>query len=532
MVAPASVSEEFLYQEKVNEYSRRKDVRENRHIGEYLLLPMVSEMFLPSGPDGPKVARARTGSFIDFVEYTFPRYKTDPFHRDVAKHLDEVVSGEVKNLMLFAPPQHGKSELVSTRLPPYFLARNPELPVALVSYAAKLAERNSRNARYVIQDPRYRKVFIESQPDMDNWRVYDWHMKDVPGYALAVGVGGAITGHGFGLIVIDDPIESWAHAQSEIIRESTWQWWLGTLKTRLWEGGRTIVMMTRWHKDDMAGRILEEEGRIEEGGKWKVLEYPALCDTRDPSEDALGRNFGDPLAPSRYSREYLEEMRGLQSKLVWMAEYQQRPTDPEGTFFRVQRIAIEETAPADLCRMKDGRPVDIQKGVRFWDLAATEKSADARDPDYASGTLMAESTMDRRFWVLDQIRGQWGPEQVADEVVLTAKLDGKKVKIRIEQEPGSAGKSLIKAYQRLLAGWDVEGVPVSGDKMVRSQGFATQVNAGNVVILKADWNKPYVSELAGFPQVGHDDQVDSSGGSFNEIIGEESRWISSKFLVP
>jgi predicted phage terminase large subunit-like protein len=509
------------------------------------------------GPEG-NVWQKASEHLLNFTTFTFPTYTVDKFHDHVATELTKVCGLTIDGVdysqdrsydrvMLFAPPQHGKSELTSTRLPAFWLGNNPHLPVGLVSYAATLAERNSRNARAILRDPKFSRVFPETGPDLQNWRVHEWHTSQLTtgqpagGYALAVGVGGAITGHGFGLIIIDDPIESWAHAQSETIRENTWQWWLGTLKTRIWEHGRIVLMMTRWHKDDLAGRILEEEGRIEEGGLWRVLSYPALAMAPTTPEDLergheyvapdlLGREVGEPLAPSRFSKEWLEDQRDSlgTSKMVWNAEYQQMPTDPEGDFFKVGRIQIEDTPPKDICEIMDGQPVGIQKGIRYWDLAATKKSKESRDPDFVSGTLMAEG--ERRFWVLDQQRGQLDPEQVFDLVKLTAKLDGKKVKIRIEQEPGAAGKSLVQAYIHALAGYDVEGIPASGDKTVRAQAYASQVNAGNVALLKGDWNKPYIAELAGFPNMRHDDQVDSSSGAFNEITSEEQRWKEVKFL--
>lgn len=500
------------------------------------------EILQPSDPEVEERRYAATRSMLDFTIYTFPGYIVDPFHAHVAQSLDHVVFGDDPDyqfVMLFAPPQHGKSELVSTRLPPFWLAHNPDLPVALLSYGGKLADRNSRAARAVLQDPRFMELPFSShiRPDLDYWRIDEWHITGGRAFGAAAGVGGAITGYGFGLIVIDDPIESWAHAQSEIIRESTWQWWLGTLKTRLWEGGRIVLMMTRWHKDDLAGRILEEEGRVEEGGKWKVLSYPALARRvqRDDkgeiiprSVDLLGREFDQPLAPSRFSQDFLFDMRQTQTRMVWNAEYQQEPTDPEGDFFKIGRVEIADVPPAEICRVHDGYPVDIQKGVRYWDLAATSKSKAARDPDFVSGTLMSEG--ERRFWILDEQRGQLDPEQVFDLVKLTAKNDGKRVKIRIEQEPGAAGKTLIQAYVRTLAGYDIEGVPASGDKITRAQAFASQINAGNVAMLKGDWNKPMLAELAGFPNVRHDDQVDSGAGAFNEITGETQRWRDIDFL--
>jgi predicted phage terminase large subunit-like protein len=486
-------------------------------------------------------------NLLDYTKYTFPQYIVDDFHRDVSGHLTNMVMGRpgYERLMLFAPPQHGKSELVSTRLPSFWLAHNPDLPVALVSYGGKLAERNSRNAREVLRDPRFAEItFPDSTltPDMDNWRVYDWHINGGRGYTLAVGVGGAITGHGFGLIIVDDPIENWAAAQSELIRESTWHWWLGTLKTRLWEGGNIVLMMTRWHKDDLAGRILDEEGTIEEGGLWRVLSYPAISmrptppeewDSTDPElripPDSLGREVGQPLAPSRFSIDYLEQQRATIGRLVWNAEYQQMPTDPEGEFFKIGRIQIETVPPVDICKIQNGEIFDIVTGIRYWDLSATKKSMEARDPDYTCGTLLAESKEDRRFWILDSIRAQADPEQVEDMVIQYAKLDGPKVKIRIEQEPGASGKSLIAYYQRLLAGFDVEGVPASGDKTVKAQPFAGQVNAGNVAMLKNPYNRAMLVEMAGFPNVRHDDQVDSVSGAFNVITGQKARFKKLKF---
>ncbi|NIM22476.1 MAG: phage terminase large subunit [Candidatus Latescibacteria bacterium] len=508
-----------------------------------------------------RVARlAAADNIVGYTEYLFHQYKVDKFHKHVGYHLTRLVKGDQaeKNkrgkhediygeydwedyqyLMLFAPPQHGKSELVSTRLPTFWLAYNPDLPVALVSYGGKLAERNSRNARAVMRDERFLNIPFDNiiRPDLNNWRVYDWHIHGGRGYVLAVGVGGAITGHGFGLIVIDDPIENWAAAQSDIIRETTWQWWLGTLKTRIWEHGRIVLMMTRWHRDDLAGRILEEEGRVEEGGRWKVLSYPAISmrptlpekwEDTEPEfrigPDILEREVGEPLAPSRFSIDWLEEQRRTITRIVWNAEYQQMPTDPEGEFFKIGRVQIEPIPPADICKLEGGEPVDIISGVRFWDLAATKKSMEARDPDYTSGTLVAESKEDRRFWIIHQYRGQLDPEQVEEQVIMHAKLDGKKVKIRIEQEPGAAGKSLITYYQRLLAGYDVDGYPSSGEPTVKAQSLAGQLNAGNIAMLKSTWNRPMLAEFAGFPNVRHDDQVISASGAFNTITGLKSRF--------
>lgn len=747
-------------------------------------------------------------------------------------------------------PTHN-SELVSTRLPSFWLAHNPDLPVAMVSYAASLSYRNSRNARAVLQDPRFQFIFPGISLDPKNNRVEDWHLDRFRGYAMAVGVGGPITGHGFGLGLIDDPIENWAAAQSDTLRESIWQWWLGTFKTRLWEGASTIFMMcmpgetpvlmsdgtwrrldtirpgemvksydngelvnrqveaflpqgrkfvyeiktgnhaikatpnhpflveqkdgkrvwvradklekgdqivvlgqngsgvnprnldeddcwtlgfmfgdgwmghnprkdtgamrwftcvaigeddapakrvveyinrkfsvrprkttgryyrtdnarvgrwfeslgligdahskripelvfrlpvdlrrafldglmeadgytddrhrgqinltskplveqvkllaescgyrtsniyrhhgiyqppgspepieadsyniqfqqnriaqsqfetatirsvrrinsvpvydltvadthnfiawgcvvhnTRWHEDDLAGRILDHEGTVKEGGKWEVLTYPALA----TEDDLLGRDVGEALAPSRFSRNWLIDFRNTSVEQVWQAEYQQRPIPPEGDFFKIGRIDIVNNVPAEVCRIIDGVPVNIKGGCRFWDLAGTEKKTAKRDPDSTSGTLVVEH--EGYYYVLDNINVQYGPDQVEDLIKQTAKLDGTNVKVRIEQEPGQSGKAQIEYYVKLLAGFDVDGVPATGDKKVRAAGWAAQINHGNVYLLKGPWNKKWLAQHANFPHGTHDDDVDSSAGSFNEVTLGEEEWSRPDF---
>lgn len=422
-------------------------------------------------------------------------------------------------------PTHN-SELVSTRLPSFWLGHNPDLPVALVSYGASLAYRNSRYARAVMDSPFYPEIFPGMNMDKDNWRVEDWHLKDHKGYTMAVGVGGPITGHGFGLGLIDDPIENWAAAQSETLRESVWQWWLGTFRTRLWEGASVIFMMTRWHEDDLAGRILEHEGRVEEGGKWEVLSYPALCE--DPEIDPLGRSYHEPLAPSRYSREWLEDFRQTSVEQVWQAEYQQNPIPPSGDFFKIGRIEAVPTVPAEICQVIRGVPINIGHGARYWDLAGTDKKLAKRDPDATSGTLISDH--EGHFYVLDNVNVKWGPDEVENLIKQTANLDGRNVRIRIEQEPGQSGKAQKEHYIKLLAGFDIDGIPSSGDKRVRAAAFAAQVNAGNVKILKGPWNKNWLAELANFPHGRHDDDVDSASGAFNSLDLEGKKWRSTKFV--
>lgn len=449
---------------------------------------------------------------LDFTTYTFPTYRADPFHDHLASHLDLVVRGEIKRLMIFAPPQHGKSELVSIRLPPFWLGRRPDEPVILTSYGGSLAFRNSRAARTVLESEEFAKIFDGIRTNPDSRAVDRWSLYGHRGFCVAAGVGGPITGHGAGLGIIDDPVQSWAQAQSQTFRDSVYEWYKGTFRTRIWEGGSIVLIMTRWHEDDLAGRLLHDDQ-----DSWTMLRYPATSEGED--RDPLGRERGMPLSPSRYSVEELKSLEHDVGPQVWMAEYQGTPTPPDGTFFDANRIEFIDHAPDD-----------FEAVVRYWDLAATEEKM-GRDPDYTVGFLMGKSG--KRFVCADVVRGRWAPARVEDEVVQTAFRDttkyGSGVKVRIEEEPGASGKSLIAHYVTLLAGFDVAGTRGSGNKMVKAQPFSAQVSNGGVDVVIANWNDPFMDEMRYFPVGAHDDMIDAASGAFNELtLGP--KWRSIKFL--
>jgi len=449
---------------------------------------------------------------LDFTQYTFRTYKADPFHRALAAALDDVVRGKLTRLMIFAPPQHGKSELVSIRLPPFWLGNHPDLPVLLTSYGGSLAFRNSRAARAVVESHEYAQIFPEIRTDKNSRAVDRWKVADARGFVVAAGVGGPITGHGAGLGIIDDPIQSWAQAQSETVRDSTWEWFQGTFRTRIWEGGAIVLIMTRWHEDDLAGRLLAEQP-----DDWTVLRFPALCD--DPENDLLGRAEGEPLSPSRFSKEELLRIMDDVGPTVWTAEYQGIPAPPEGAFFAIEKINYIRVAPPNPDRI-----------ARFWDLAATDAKM-GRDPDYTVGALWSRDG--HMYTFRDVVRGRWSPKAVETEVLQTAIRDreqyGGKYEVIIEEEPGAAGKALSAHYTTLLAGFNVYTVRSSGSKTVRAQPLAAQMEAGHVQMVVAPWNNDAIQEFRFFPAGLKDDIVDSSAGAFNRL-SEGPRWRKIDFL--
>ena len=323
--------------------------------------------------------RLARSNLLAFTEYTYPQYKADPMHRLLASTLDRVVAGELTRLIIVAPPQHGKSELTSVRLPAYWLGRRPDDPIILCSYGAELAEGKSRQARDIVQSSEYKALFgalragdIESvtvRPDsraVQRWNLMQPHR----GGLIAVGVDGPVTGHGALLGIIDDPHENWEEAQSKTMRERVWSWYRGTFRTRIWEGGAIVLMMTRWHEDDLVGKLLKEQP-----GQWTLLRLPALAESQEERDennrhmslpsgeaDPLGREEGEALSPQRFSAKELNSIRKDVGSVVFGSEYQGSPRAPEGNMINRAWLPIREM----------GLPQALVR-VRYWDKAASTK---------------------------------------------------------------------------------------------------------------------------------------------------------------
>ncbi len=454
--------------------------------------------------------RAARTTLLEFTRFTFPGYRPEPAHGPIAAQLDAVVRGDVRRLMVFAPPQHGKSELASVRLPAYWLGRRPDDPVILASYAASLAESKSRQARQVVESPEYGQLFPGTGTRRDSRSVAHWGLAGRRGYLLAAGVGGPITGHGALLGVIDDPVENWQEAQSQTVRDTCWEWFRSTFRTRIWEAGAIILIMTRWHEDELAGRLLHDQP-----GQWAVLRLPALAETpaeRDEGHrllglpaggpDPLGRQSGEPLCPSRFSRDALAALRRDVGSLSWSGQYQGVPRALEGNTFKRSWFPLVDAAPYQARR------------VRYWDRAASEGQG-----DFTVGVLMA--CADGVYFVEDLVRGQWTSGTRDAIVKQTAERDALRyhhaVQTWVKQEPGSGGKDSALAAVRLLAGYSIRADRVTGGKEVRADPLAAQAEAGNVRLVRGAWNGDFLDELCAFPNGTHDDCVDAASGAFNKL---------------
>lgn len=460
---------------------------------------------------------------LDFTQYTFPNYQVDDFHVHVAEALDRVVSGECKRLMIFAPPQHGKSELVSVRLPAFWLAKNPDSPVILASYATDLAKTHSRQARDVVESNEFKALFGDLSPYElpietrdDSRAVHEWQLAaPARGGLRAVGVSKGLTGHPGMLGIIDDPHADWEEAQSPTMREKAFNWYRSVFRTRIWEGGAIVIIMTRWHEDDLAGKLLKSQPE-----QWEVLRFPALAESQEERDlndkflnqpigqpDPLGRKEGEPLAPNRFSKAALIELKTDLGSVIWSAEYQGVPRPSEGSRFKRSWFPIVDAVPAHA------------KRARYWDKAGTAKGQGTTA--HTAGVLIA--IHEGIVYVEHVVRGQWSSGEREKVIKQTAEVDAIKyssptvVDYYVEQEPGSGGKESAENTIKNLAGYSIQADRPTGDKDTRLEPFAAQAEAMNVRLLRGDWNYDYIEELVTVPNGVFRDQSDASAGAFNKL---------------
>lgn len=335
----------------------------------------------------------------------------------------------------------------------------------------------------------------------------------------AAGVGGPITGKGFHLGIIDDPVKNSDEANSEIYREKHKEWYKTTFLTREEPDAAIVVIMTRWHEDDLAGWLLSEEGTDEdEHGKenWHVVCLPAIAEelTEFPESVTVEpewREIGQPLCPERYPLEKLLKKRA-KGQREFDALYQQRPSPKEGYFFDVTKITTVDASPVE------GRR------ARGWDKAGTPNGG-----DYTAGVKVLKGN-DGLFYIEDVQRGQWDTATRDRNIRQTAELDGKQVHQKGEQEPGSGGLESANNFVRLLAGFPVSNERSTANKETRADPLSSQINAGNVRMVKGDWNKAYIEEMRQFPFGKHDDQVDGTSLAFNHLNSHQDWSIGRRTI--
>ena len=407
-------------------------------------------------------------------------------HLAILDHLQDVASGKIDRLMLLLPPGHGKSVYASVLFPAWWFSQNPATSVITACHTADLANHFARQVRELVRE---HVPTLGYQLSRDDRAAARWSTTDRSNY-YACGIRGPITGRRADLIIIDDPIKSHTEADSQSARDSLWNWYRSDLTTRLKPGGRIILIMTRWHEDDLGGRLLESDPT------WTVLKLPALAEENDP----LGRNPGEALWPEWEDNAALNRKRCVVGARVWQALFQQNPAPDCNALFNTSRIFVLEQAPR------------LIREIRAWDLAATLPT-EGRDPDWTVG-LKLGVTHEGHYVITDVIRIRAGPTEVANLIVATANHDGAETVVSLPQDPGQAGKQQIAWLTQRLAGHRVRASPETGSKLLRATPSAAAIDAGALSLLRGAWNRYFLDELRDFPQGRKDDQVDALSRAF------------------
>jgi predicted phage terminase large subunit-like protein len=418
-------------------------------------------------------------------------YQPASHHRKLIAELSAVSAGETDRLMVLMPPGSAKSTYASVLFPVWWFTQHPSSAVIAASHTADLGAHFGRQVRNLIAEhaPRLGYGLARDRRAAASWQTTQ------RGFYHSVGVRGPIVGRRADLVLIDDPVKSQAEADSPTHREHVWTWYRSDLIPRLKPGGRIILVMTRWHEDDLGGRLLNTPET------WRRLVLPALAEDDDP----IGRAPGSPLWPEWEDGEALARKRAAIGERAWAALFQQQPRPLSGGLFRSDRIGICEHEPSS-----------IMGAVRAWDLAATAQT-DGRDPDWTVGVKLLHEASGR-FVVADVVRLRGGPHEVEEAIVNTAQRDGVGVVIGLPQDPGQAGRAQVLYLTRRLAGFRVSASAESGSKATRAMPVASQCEAGNLALVRAGWNGAFLEELAAFPTGAKDDQVDALSRAFAMLV--------------
>lgn len=409
-------------------------------------------------------------------------------------------------LIVTMPPQEGKSTRVARDFLIWALTQNPEIRIIAGSYGQGLANRNGRVVRNMILS--HPELGLQIAPD--NGSVHEWQLAGHQGGMLAVGRGTMVTGMPAELLVIDDPIKDRQEADSETIRDTCWEWYVESLSTRLAPGASVVVIMTRWHEDDLVGRLVAAE----DGHLWRVINIPAEAD-HDPAKgetDPLGRSPGEFMVSARgRTRRQWEAIRVRVGSRTWNALYQGRPAPAEGGIFKRDRWG-EYDIPLWLER-PDGTRITtgFDLVLQSWDMTFK----DTRSSDYVVGQVWARRGLD--IYLLDQVRGRWDfPETCRQLERLSAKWPDAVLKVVEDKANGTA---VIAQLRRTVPGLVAETPTES--KVARAQAGAPLQEAGNVHLPSpqlAPWVGDFVEEHAAFPNGKHDDQVDGFSQAAKRMI--------------
>lgn len=454
-------------------------------------------------------------SFSCFLGYINPNYRLEWFHRVVADHCQMLFERKIKNLMVFMPPQHGKSEIISRNFPAWILGRNPDLKVVGCSYGADLATQFSRSIQRTIDSKEYQSIFPETW--LNGSFNHDEQFKGFirnhdyfetishRGFYKAVGVGQGLTGTPVDIAIIDDPIKDAIEAYSATYRERVWDWYNTVLSTRLHNDSHQLFIMTRWHEDDLAGRLLQKEP-----DQWHVLVIPAICEVENDN-GLSNRHIGEALWPWKHSLVKLLRQKARAPR-EFSALYQQRPTIEGGNI--VKRDWFRFISEADFRAQRFREPVHF-----YLDTAYNKKKNKGRDND-PSG-ILAACRIGNNIYLMDAMSVY---KEMPDLLRFIPEYinahDGNSESI-LHVEPKANGISVVQMLREITTLNVKETPSPQDDKEVRFRVVSPRVECGRVYIVEGSWNEDFLNQVCSFPAAPHDEFVDILGYAINDLIEDD-----------
>jgi predicted phage terminase large subunit-like protein len=428
--------------------------------------------------------------------YMDPAPFVDGWHlRLMCEEMERLARRDIREIVLCVPPRHTKSLLCSVAFPAWVWTWHPAHQFITASYDLRLAVRDGLKTRRLVQSKWYQQRWpqVQFRPDQNTKTLYE---TTAGGHRFITTPHAGITGHGGDTVIADDPLNA-EQAKSELERENTRSFWFESASSRLNDQrtGAFLVIQQRLHMDDLAGHCMRR-------GYYKVV-LPALYESDHPDVHPRDpRQEGEPLWHQRVPKASIERQRVALGEAAFAGQQQQRPAPKEGGLFKRAGVRIVDAIPAG-----------VLQWVRRWDLAGTEQEP-GTDPDWTVGVKMG-SLPDGRWIIAHVARFRGGPLEVEKTLKATADLDGPACVVGLPQDPGQAGKAQVRHLRQLLAGSMVSAAPETGSKHTRAGGLAAQWEAGNVLLLRGEWNHEFIEEMCFFDSGTHDDQVDAAAGAFN-----------------
>lgn len=448
--------------------------------------------------------------FSEFLKYANSSFQLKWYHRVIAEHCQRLLAGEIKNLMVFVPPQHGKSEIISRLFPAWALGKNPDLKIVGSSYSADLAEQFSRSIQRTIDSEDYQAIFPNTYLNGSNVRTdTKGYLRNVDifecvghkGFYKAVGVCGGLTGTPVDIAIIDDPVKDAIEANSATYRQRVWDWYTTVLSTRLHNNSKQLFIMTRWHEDDLAGRILKRQA-----DKWTVLSIPAICEVENDG-GLSNRHIGEALWEERHSLDRLLEAKANAPR-EFNALYQQHPTIEGGNI--VKRDWFGKISMSEFVAKRKKEP------IHFYLDTAYNKRKEKVDND-PSGILGA-CKIDKNIYIINAQR-VWKemPDLLRFIPEYMSRYDANASSI-LHVEPKANGLSVIQMLKKMTT-LNVKQTPTPTDsKEARFRAVSARIECGRVILVDGDWNEDFLDELCAFPSAPHDEFVDILGYAINDLI--------------